>query len=136
MKTRLSLIILFLLVLPLVLTACGNGDADTAKKYIEAIDDNDKEEAAKHICDENKDKLLNDSFFDAKDLKCDKDGDGVKCTFTSEQSIPSGDGSGSDIYTADAEMTFKMKDGKVCEIKSLIIDGIDYSGFLELDLGQ
>lgn len=54
MKTRFPFLIMLLLLLPLVLTACGGGDSDTAKKYIEAVAANDKDEASKYVCDDNK----------------------------------------------------------------------------------
>lgn len=106
MKTRISLLIAMLLVLQLVLAACGGGDVDTAKNYVEAAVEGDKDEAEKHVCDENKD-ILTRGIEDNEqnkidDLKCEEDGDNIKCTFKNEGEA--------------IEMKFAMKDGKVCEI--------------------
>ena len=123
MKTRFSFLIVMLLVLPLVLAACGGSDTDTAQKYIEAIADGDKDEAERHVCDDNKDELTgaasSDSKFEVDDLKCEEDGDDVKCTYKLEGS--------------DVEMSFAMEDGKVCENTGLVIDGIDMMAEPEID---
>ena len=119
MKTRLSFLIVMLMVLPLVLAACGGGDTDTAKKYVEAISKADSDEAEKHVCDDNKDQLLDgpgdNEKFDTDDLKCEEDGDDVKCSFKSDLGLLD--------EKADIAMTFVMKDGKVCETKDLSING-------------
>lgn len=120
MKTRISFLIVLLMVLPLVLAACGGGPADTAKKYVEAIADGDADEAEKHVCDDNKDQLLDgpgedNASFDVSDLECEEDGDDVKCTFKSDLGLLDEE--------AEIEMTFGMKDDKVCETKDMAIDG-------------
>src|SRR5436190_1964133 len=84
MKTRMSFVILMLLVLPLVLAACGGGPAGEAKSFLEAVNKGDKDEAEKHVCDKNKDTLTamasGDSEEDDVSIDCEKDGDDVKCT--------------------------------------------------------
>lgn len=120
MKLRFSFLIVLLLVLPLVLAACGGSDTDTAKKFVEAIADADDDEAGKHVCDKNKDKLLDgpgeeDSSFDIKDLKCEEDGDDVTCKFESDLNLLP--------EAADIEMTFSMDDGKVCEMTTMKFNG-------------
>lgn len=119
MKTRLSFLIVMLLVLPLVLAACGGGDTDTAKKYVEAIANNDKDEIEKHICEDNKDKLDSGpgdaGSFEVDDLKCEEDGDDVKCTMKSTLGLME--------EKVEVEMVFAMKDGKVCDINAMKLDG-------------
>jgi hypothetical protein len=111
MNKRPALIVALLLVLPLVLAACGS-PAGNAEKFLKAVNDGDKDEAEKYVCDENKEDLVedigNDDGTSAEDIKCEADGDDVKCTMTLEQE-------GED----DQEVTlvFGMEDGKVCEIK-------------------
>ncbi len=122
MKTRISFLIVLLMVLPLVLAACGGGDTDTAKKYIEAIADGDKDEAEKQVCDNPKDERIGTSptqdSFDVDDLKCEEDGDNVKCTFKTDFGDENAD-------AVKVELTFGMEDGKVCSTEGMVIDGID-----------
>lgn len=120
MKTRLSFLIVMLLALPLVLAACGGGDADTAKNFVEAVADGDQDEAEKHVCDKNKAELVggpNDGgAFEVEDLECEEDGDDVTCKFKSNFGVEG-------VEKSDIEMTFGMEDGKVCERKATKVDG-------------
>jgi hypothetical protein len=80
-------ILLLLLVLPLVLAACGGGKADNAKSFIEDLFAGDASKAKENACDalhpsidiiagfvEDGDEVKLD------DLECKEDGDNVKCT--------------------------------------------------------
>jgi hypothetical protein len=107
MKTRMSFLILVLLLLPLVLAACGGGPTGEAKAYLEAVADGDKDEAEKHVCDKNKELLTtgigDDTKAEIKSIDCEeKDDDKVECKVETEE-----DG--------EDTITFKMEDGKVCE---------------------
>jgi hypothetical protein len=119
MKIRISFLITMLLVLPLILAACGGGDTDTAKKFVEALADGDKDKMEDLVCEDQKDEVSDEALskFEAKDLKCEEDGDDIKCTFKS------------DLGGLDEEtkivMVFEMKDGKVCDIKSMDTPDLD-----------
>ena len=113
MKTRMSLLIALLLVLPLVLAACGGGPASNAEKFIEAAVDGDKDEAEKYVCDDNKDELIADvdegeAIGELKEVSCEEDGDDVKCEVTLEI----------DGEEQKLTLTYIMKDDKVCGLKS------------------
>jgi hypothetical protein len=108
MKTRLSLLLFVLLILPLVLSACGGGPAGEAKAYLEASADGDKDEAAKHVCDKNKERLTEgiggETKGEIKSLDCEETDDNkVKCEVDTEE-------------VGKLTVFFKMEDGKVCEL--------------------
>ena len=96
-----------------MLAACGNNTADDVEKFINAGDDGDRDEAAKYVCDENKDELLagisEENINSFSDVSCEEDGDDVECRVTSTAG-----GEETEII-----MVFGMDNGKVCEIKDL-----------------
>ena len=112
MKPRLALLVAMLLILPLILAACGSTAANNAEKFLQAADDNDREEAQKYTCDKNKEELTNgideDNTGNIKEVSCEEDGDDVKCEITIEN----------DGEEIEATVIFGMEDDKVCEIKS------------------
>lgn len=55
---KVALVLVVLLVVPVLLTACGSESQDTAKDYITAVLEGDVEEAQKYACDEFKDQTV------------------------------------------------------------------------------
>lgn len=49
---KVAFVLVVLLVVPVLLTACGSESQDTAKDYIEAVLEGDVEEAQKYACDD------------------------------------------------------------------------------------
>ncbi len=86
LKLRLPLLIALMLMLPLVLAACGGGKADNAKSFLEAMDDGDADKAKEQVCDGLHtiiDLLLSEGVGDGPnfdDISCKEDGDNVTCT--------------------------------------------------------
>lgn len=86
LKSRLPLLIALMLMLPLVLAACGGGKADTAKSFLEAMDEGDADKAKEQVCDDLHtfiDLLLSEGEDDGAnfdDISCEEDGDNVTCT--------------------------------------------------------
>jgi hypothetical protein len=122
MNKRTSLVML-LLVLPLVLAACGGGPTDNAENFLEALNDNDQEEAEKYICDDQKNsffmqiygRTVNMAYTDARDVECEAFHDDVKCTMTVD----------ADNEEQIVTMTLGIEDEKVCTFKNVRIDPKD-----------
>lgn len=55
---KVALVLVVLLVVPILLTACGSESQDAAKDYITAVLEGDVEEAQKYACDEFKDQTV------------------------------------------------------------------------------
>lgn len=114
MKKNLFVLVAIVLVLPLVLSACGGGPTKNAENFVKAISDADRDKAEKYACDDDEFMQFLDLMFSGEtnknevdDLKCEEDGDDrVKCTFKSD-----GD---------SQELTFIMKDDKVCGFADLV----------------
>jgi hypothetical protein len=114
MKTRMSFLILVLLLLPLVLAACGGDKVGNAEKFLEAAGDNDFDEAKKYVCDDEKDNIEGEAAFpegvELKDIECEEDGDDVKCSFNMAMEGVDGD--------TPVTMVFVMEGDKVCDVKA------------------
>jgi hypothetical protein len=99
-------ILLLLLVLPLILAACGGGKTDNAKSFLEAMNDEDADKAKDNACDAVHgaiDELLSrPSLGDVEVGDCEEDGDtNVKCSIS--------------IDDEDVDITLIMDDDdKVC----------------------
>lgn len=55
---KVALVLVVLLLVPVLLTACGSESQDAAKDYIKAVLEGDVEEAQKYACDEFKDQTV------------------------------------------------------------------------------
>ena len=113
MKPRILCLLACLLALPLMLAACGDNSAENAEKFIQALNDEDVQEAEKYVCDNPSSDLkeimtvvAGGGEVDLLNIKCEKDGDDVKCTYNL--------GIGS---RAQETITFAMEDNTVCAIK-------------------
>jgi hypothetical protein len=110
MKTRMSVVILALLLLPMLLGACAGPNVESAEKFLQAVSDGDAEEAKKYTCDDEKGNV--DSAIatftsvnaEIKDIKCKADGSNVKCDYTLS------------VAGTDEKLTsvYKMDGDKVC----------------------
>src|SRR5690606_21062205 len=84
---RSALVIAIVLVLPLILAACGGGATGNAEDFIKAMADGDAKKAKEVSCSafaSTIDLLAEGTSEDSKaeDIKCEKDGDTkVKCDF-------------------------------------------------------
>lgn len=105
MKKNLFVLVAIVLILPLVLSACGGGPVKNAENFVKAISDADKDKAEKYVCDDFKDELdqMTGEKTEIDDLKCEEKDDNVTCSWKSD---------GQEI-----ELTFTMKDDKVCGIE-------------------
>ena len=120
LKSRLPFLAVLMLLLPVVLAACGGGPTGNAEDFIKAMADNDKDKAKDVSCDAFHNEI--DLLFEGdggpsgelEDLKCEEDGDNVKCTGKDSE--------------AEGEFVFAMEDDKVCGILSISTDGVD-TGF-------
>lgn len=109
MKTRKTmLLILLLLVMPMVLAACG-GDIseDDAEKALKAGFEGDRDEANKFFCDADKigeDDAAMPDGVEVANIECKKEGDNMNCS--------------ADVTVAGQSSTvpfvFKIEDGKLC----------------------
>ncbi|MCB9436258.1 MAG: DUF4878 domain-containing protein [Anaerolineales bacterium] len=109
MKKNLFVLVAIVLILPLVLSACGGGPAKNAENFVKAMNDGDRDKAEKYACDDDEFKTFMDLIFadgntsnaELDDLKCEEDGDNrVTCTGKSNGE--------------ESSLTFIMKDDKVC----------------------
>ena len=114
MKTRMSLLIALLLVLPLVLAACGGGPASNAEKFIKAAADGDEEEAEKYLCDDPQDGLGGNSggIEGLKDVSCEEDGDNVRCEIVVEE----------DDIEQTVIIVYGLEDGKICSVEDFKVE--------------
>ena len=120
MKRTYPKILILLILLPVVLAACGGGATSSAEDFLKAVDEGDKGNAKDASCDDFSneiDVLWENATSDdqVKDLKCEEDGDDVKCTFKDQENV-------------EVIFVFSIEDDKVCGIKSVRYDGQD-SGF-------
>lgn len=106
---RSALVIAIVLVLPLILAACGGGATGNAEDFIKAMADHDVKKAKDVSCSafaSTIDLLAEGTSEDSKaeDIKCEKDGDTkVKCDFKADGESTS--------------LTFIVdKDDKICGI--------------------
>lgn len=109
---RSALVIAIVLVLPLILAACGGGATGNAEDFIKALADGDAKKAKDVSCSafaSQIDFITESSGDDGKveDIKCEKDGDTkVKCDFKADGESTS--------------LTFIVdKDDKICGIDGL-----------------
>jgi hypothetical protein len=122
MKRTYPKILILLILLPVVLAACGGGATGNAEDFINAIADTDADKAKDVACDEfanEIDLLMTGASGNptAEDVKCEDDGDDVKCTFKDEDD-------------SENEITFTMTDDKVCGIKAWSRNGEDTGAVL------
>jgi hypothetical protein len=86
-KIRLPLVVVALLIIPFVLTACGGEKTDNATRFLESMDKGDTDQAKAYVCDDLKDAIElmasdgADNSTNIKDINCKEDGDNVTCTF-------------------------------------------------------
>lgn len=80
-------ILVLLLLLPLVLSACGGGKTDNAKNFLEGVFEGDGDKAKENACDDLHPVIdlvagaINESGEDVDvSVDCEEDGDDVKCT--------------------------------------------------------
>ena len=104
-------ILMGVMLLPLILTACGNKGPENAEKYIEAIADGDREEAEQYVCDDYREALTRDAtlegIFGVREVECEDDGENVvRCFFK----VSDGDNE------IDLSTRFLMDGDKVCGV--------------------
>ena len=118
LKSRLPLFVVLMLLLPIVLAACGEGTPP--EEFLKAIANNDKDKAKEQVCDDFKDEV--DLLFaqnegvegrdQVKDLECTEADGRTTCNFK-------------DSADTAMEWVFAIEDEKVCGI--LELDGQDVS---------
>lgn len=112
MKKQSLLLVVFVLILPFVLVACG-GDIseDDAEKAIKAAFEGDADEANKFLCDA--DKVEGGEMpegITVEDISCAKDGDDMKCDVNLSMVVTEG----AEPQTFEQSLTFGVEDGKLC----------------------
>jgi hypothetical protein len=91
MKSKFFALMLALLVVPMLLTACGGGvSEEDAEKALKAAFAGDRDEANKYFCDDDQMsqetadsmKASVDAGMEVKSVECKKDGDKMNCDIT------------------------------------------------------
>jgi hypothetical protein len=107
---RFAFLLVTVMVLPIVLVACGGGLAgDTEDAYKELIEDGNPDKWNEIVCDEAKiddevASLMKEDDVEDLEISCEEDGDEIKCEI-------SGKTNGQDQKET---VTFTVEDDKIC----------------------